>query len=231
MLLRSLCCGSKCCSMLAAFCCKSSGSCKDLIFLCREEQEGQWQMNIKQIVDQILQRNSSMQLAYYRKIWWMPANPDTKKCVGINFVSPRRGHLGKMYRHLAVVGTCRRHVSNFLSQGRGGERSTMVMMFVGGVVLVLDGIPVLFLLQETYDVGVFCPPPNQNSGYAVKRQKLVQPLSSSTSPVNTHARKTCSVRLHHRKVKACKGNFLSSHRATTQHPSPTCFPSKRTNNP
>ena len=29
---------------------------------------------------------------------------------------------------------------------RGGERHPMVMMFVGGVVLVLDGIPVLFVL-------------------------------------------------------------------------------------
>jgi hypothetical protein len=29
---------------------------------------------------------------------------------------------------------------------RGGKRNTMVMMFVGGVVLVLDGIGQLFLL-------------------------------------------------------------------------------------
>jgi hypothetical protein len=29
---------------------------------------------------------------------------------------------------------------------RGGKRYTMVMMFVGGVVSVLNGIPVLFLL-------------------------------------------------------------------------------------
>jgi hypothetical protein len=28
---------------------------------------------------------------------------------------------------------------------RGGKRHTMLMMFVGGVVLVIDGIPVLFL--------------------------------------------------------------------------------------
>ena len=28
---------------------------------------------------------------------------------------------------------------------RGGKRHTMLMMFVGGVVSVIDGIPVLFL--------------------------------------------------------------------------------------
>ncbi len=39
-----------------------------------------------------------------------------KKYVGINFVLPRQGHLGKMCQHLAVAATCRRHVSNFLSQ-------------------------------------------------------------------------------------------------------------------
>ena len=32
----------------------------------------------------------------------------------------------------------------------------MVMMFVGGVVLVLDGILVLFLPYTTYWAGVFC---------------------------------------------------------------------------
>jgi hypothetical protein len=46
----------------------------------------------------------------------MSANPDTKKCVGIKIVSPRQGHLGKMCQHLAVVGTCRQHVGNFISQ-------------------------------------------------------------------------------------------------------------------
>ena len=36
----------------------------------------------------------------------------------------------------------------------------MVMMFEGGVVLVLNGIPVLFLLQKTYRAGVFRSRPN-----------------------------------------------------------------------
>ncbi len=40
----------------------------------------------------------------------------------------------------------------------------MVMMFVGGVVSVLDGIPVLFLPYKTYRAGVFCFHPNPNSG-------------------------------------------------------------------
>ncbi len=47
---------------------------------------------------------------------------------------------------------------------RGGKRLTMVMMFVGGVVLVLDGIPILFLTYKTYGAGVFCFCPNPNSG-------------------------------------------------------------------
>jgi hypothetical protein len=35
----------------------------------------------------------------------------------------------------------------------------MVMMFVGGVVLLFDGILVLFLQQEIYGAGVFSFPP------------------------------------------------------------------------
>ena len=35
-----------------------------------------------------------------------------------------------------------------------------MMMFVGGVVLMLDKIPVLFLPLEIYGVGVFCSCPN-----------------------------------------------------------------------
>ena len=37
----------------------------------------------------------------------------------------------------------------------GGERVTMATMFVGRVVLMLDGIIVLFLPYETYGAGVF----------------------------------------------------------------------------
>jgi hypothetical protein len=44
----------------------------------------------------------------------------------------------------------------------GGKQLTMVMMFVGGggVVLVLDGILVLFLPYKTYGAGVFRSRPN-----------------------------------------------------------------------
>jgi hypothetical protein len=44
---------------------------------------------------------------------------------------------------------------------RGGKQLTMMMMFVWGVVSVLDGIPVLFLPYKTYGAGVFCFCPNQ----------------------------------------------------------------------
>ena len=47
---------------------------------------------------------------------------------------------------------------------RGGKRLTMVMMFVGGVVLVLDGIPILFLTYKTYGAGVFCFCPYPDRG-------------------------------------------------------------------
>jgi len=40
---------------------------------------------------------------------------------------------------------------------RGGKWNTMVMMFVGGVVLMLDGFLVLFLPYEIYGAGVFVP--------------------------------------------------------------------------
>ena len=44
----------------------------------------------------------------------------------------------------------------------------MVMMFVGGVVLVLDGIRLLFLPYKTYGAGVFRSCLNPYSGKAVK---------------------------------------------------------------
>ena len=43
----------------------------------------------------------------------------------------------------------------------------MVTMFVGGVVLILDGIIVIFLQEETYGAGVFCSRPNPYRGKAV----------------------------------------------------------------
>ena len=41
------------------------------------------------------------------------------------------------------------------------------MMFVGGVVLLLDGIYVLFLQWEIYDAGIFRSRPNPYRGKAV----------------------------------------------------------------
>ena len=45
----------------------------------------------------------------------------------------------------------------------------MVMMFVGGVASVVDGILVLFLPYKTYGygAGVFCSRPNLDRGKAV----------------------------------------------------------------
>ena len=40
---------------------------------------------------------------------------------------------------------------------RGGKQKTMVMMFVGGVVLMLDGFLILFLPYDIYWAGVFVP--------------------------------------------------------------------------
>jgi hypothetical protein len=44
----------------------------------------------------------------------------------------------------------------------------MMMMFVRGVVLLFDGISVLFLQWEIYNAGVFCSCPNPYRGKAVK---------------------------------------------------------------
>jgi hypothetical protein len=40
---------------------------------------------------------------------------------------------------------------------RGGKQVTMVMMFVGGVVLMFDGFLVVFLLYNIYRAGFFVP--------------------------------------------------------------------------
>ena len=40
---------------------------------------------------------------------------------------------------------------------RGGKQKTMVMMFVGGVVLMFDGFLILFLPYDIYWAGVFVP--------------------------------------------------------------------------
>ena len=100
----------------AALCWKSSGCCKDFKFMCQEEQEGTtangYQTNV------LTKSYRGIQVCSFcttRKVWWMSANTNTTNCVGINFVSPRQGHLGKMCRHLAVAATCRQHVADFLN--------------------------------------------------------------------------------------------------------------------
>ncbi len=45
-------------------------------------------------------------------------SPTQKRCVGINFVLPRQGHVSQMCRHLVVGATCRRHVGDFPSQAQ-----------------------------------------------------------------------------------------------------------------
>jgi hypothetical protein len=59
------------------------------------------------------------------------------------FIKPRNSTLGQplwMATHASKWG------DPLNQHRRGGKRYTMVMMFVGGVVLVLDRISVLFLL-------------------------------------------------------------------------------------
>jgi hypothetical protein len=47
---------------------------------------------------------------------------------------------------------------------RGGKQLTMVVMFVGCLVLGDNPNIILFLLYKTYVAGVFCFCPNQNNG-------------------------------------------------------------------
>ena len=60
--------------------------------------------------NQILQRNSPyVPMVLKRKIWWMPANPDTKKIVsGSKLCRPNRGILAKS----ADIWLSGRHVAN-----------------------------------------------------------------------------------------------------------------------
>jgi hypothetical protein len=69
---------------------------------------------------QILQRNLeyvALVLKYKLGECWQSLTQ--KRCVGINFVSPRQGHVGQKCQHLAVRVTCRQHVGNFPSQAKG----------------------------------------------------------------------------------------------------------------
>jgi hypothetical protein len=52
---------------------------------------------------------------------------------------------------------------------RGGKWNTMVMMFVGGVVLLFDGISVLFIQWEIYVARVFHSRLNPYRGKAVNK--------------------------------------------------------------
>ncbi len=98
MLLHSLCYGSKCCWMLAALCWKSSGSCKDCTFLCREEQERPWRTDIKHI----FWPNLTEEFNYVAWVlWWMLANSDTKNCVGIKVVFSRLADIWLTWQHVA----------------------------------------------------------------------------------------------------------------------------------
>jgi hypothetical protein len=54
---------------------------------------------------------------------------------------------------------------------RRGKWLTMVMMFVRGVVSVLDRIPILFLPYKTYGAGVLCSCHNPSRGKAVKGKR------------------------------------------------------------
>jgi hypothetical protein len=66
---------------------------------------------------QILQRNSEyVALVLKYKLGECRQSPTQKRCVGINFVSTRQGHVSQMCRDLAVGATCLQHVGNFSSQ-------------------------------------------------------------------------------------------------------------------
>ncbi len=127
MLLHSLCYGSKCCSMLAALCWKSSGDCEDFKFWCGEEQERTWRMDIKQIFQPNLTEEFSV-CTYGTKeenLVDVGKSQHTKMCRDQNCV----GVTGAFWPKVPTFGvrgdmspTCR-HVGDFLSQDhhRPGE--------------------------------------------------------------------------------------------------------------
>jgi hypothetical protein len=57
-----------------------------------------------------------------------------------------------------MPGRNRKRKQNAQPSRRGGEWNTMVMMFVGGVVLMLDRFFVLFLPYNIYGAGVYRSP-------------------------------------------------------------------------
>jgi len=54
----------------------------------------------------------------------------------------------------------------------------MVMMFVGGIVFIVDGISVLFLLQGIHGVVFFCSRPNVS--FTTRTQRGVKLLKPHT---------------------------------------------------
>ena len=117
MLLRSLCCGSKCCSRLADLSWKSSGNCEDITFWCGEEQECPWQTDIEQIfLPNLTEEFSKCTYGIIEKNLVDVGKSRHKKGVRVKIVSPLQGHLGKMWQHLAFGATCCWHVGDFLSQ-------------------------------------------------------------------------------------------------------------------
>ena len=113
MLLHRLCYGRKCCLILSALCQRAQVTAKILNFGVERSKNVHGERISNKYFNQILQRNSTYVPMVH---WWMLANPDRKKCVGIKIVSAQRGNFGQKWWHLAVRATCRQHVGNFLSQ-------------------------------------------------------------------------------------------------------------------
>jgi hypothetical protein len=59
------------------------------------------------------------------------------------------------------------------------------MMFEGGVVLLFDGLLILFLLKEIHGTGVFCSRPNPYRGEAVNQSR--SSLKSWAHIICTHS--------------------------------------------
>ena len=85
---------------------------------------------------------------------------------------------------------------------RGGKRHTMLMMFVGGVVSVIDGIPVLFLQQKTYGAGVFRSRPNPYSCIPVKLRTTFCPKLMAIACLQSNQQKLISTQESHLRLSA-----------------------------
>jgi hypothetical protein len=117
MLLHRLCCGSKCCSMLAALCWKSSGNCKDFKFWCREEQEGTMANRYQTHI--LTKSYRGIQVCSFcttGKVGVCRQTPTQKIVLGSILCCHNGGIWGKCGQHLAVMAACCQHVGDFLSQ-------------------------------------------------------------------------------------------------------------------